>query len=85
MLSGRSIAIDDVLSDDTLGVAHCWACAGRGTPPAPKLWFGPPFSPSDALGVDQSAASRSRQRPCFDASVTFSPLSLAVGVAQVDA
>jgi hypothetical protein len=24
---------------------------GSGRPPAPKLWFGPPFSPSEALGV----------------------------------
>ena len=29
------------------------ACVGRGTPPAPNDMFGPPFSPSDALGVDQ--------------------------------
>lgn len=35
------------------GVVHFAACAGRGTPPVPKVWFGPPFSPSLALGVDQ--------------------------------
>lgn len=29
------------------------AIAGSGVPPAPKLWFGPPFSPSEALGVAQ--------------------------------
>lgn len=51
------------------GVVHWTACAGNGVPPAPKAWFGPPFSRSDERGVDQSAtASSSRPR----ASVTLS-------------
>ena len=32
-------------------VARC-ICDGSGVPPAPKLWFGLPFSPSEARGVD---------------------------------
>ena len=30
-------------------------CDGSGEPPAPKLMFGPPFSPSVERSVDQSA------------------------------
>lgn len=41
------------------GVGHCAACAGRGVPPAPKLWFGPPFSASDARGVPHITARAS--------------------------
>lgn len=37
-----------------IGVGHCAACAGRGVPPAPNAWFGPPFSASDARGVPHS-------------------------------
>ena len=33
------------------GVGQFAAIAGSGVPPAPKLWFGPPFSPSEARGV----------------------------------
>ena len=36
----------------------CAACAGSGCPPAPKVWFGPPFAPSLARGVDQFAERR---------------------------
>jgi hypothetical protein len=39
------------------------ACVGNGTPPAPKLMFGPPFSPSLALGVPQFAATVRRSGP----------------------
>ena len=39
-------------------IAVCAACAGNGCPPAPKAWFGPPFAPSLARGVDQFAERR---------------------------
>src|SRR5882762_1297223 len=69
----------------TVGVDHCIACAGSGVPPAPKLWFGPPFSPSVALGVDQFAATRPR-RP-FSGTFARLPVSFQsreVGVGQFD-
>lgn len=47
----------------TPGVSQFAAIAGSGVPPAPKLWFGPPFSPSDARGVDQDAATVRRSGP----------------------
>ena len=43
------------------GVGQVAVCDASGTPPAPKLWLGPPFSPSDPRGVDQVVASRARQ------------------------
>jgi len=43
----------------TEGVDHCSVCAANGTPPAPNAWFGLPFSPSEARGVDQIVAARS--------------------------
>ncbi|WP_347271604.1 hypothetical protein [Rhizorhabdus histidinilytica] len=54
-----------------VGVAHAVVCAGSGIPPAPKLWFGPPFSPSLARGVDQVEACPSRVGRSF----VGSPLS----------
>jgi hypothetical protein len=42
-----------------IGVGHCAACAGRGVPPAPNAWFGPPFSASDARGVPHIARANS--------------------------
>jgi len=40
----------------TMGDAWC-ICAGRGCPPALNFWFGLPFSPSDARGVDHVAGA----------------------------
>lgn len=44
-------ASGDLLSSLAVGVGQRAAIAGSGTPPAPNDWFGPPFSPSLALGV----------------------------------
>jgi membrane protease subunit HflK len=49
-------AADSVRASEPFGVGpECAICVGRGVPPAPKLMFGPPFSPSLALGVAQVA------------------------------
>ena len=40
---------------DDLAVAE--TCDGSGQPPAPKLMFGPPFSPSEARNADQTATT----------------------------
>ena len=45
-------------------------CDGSGEPPAPKLMFGPPFSPSEARTVDQSANTISRSGRALRSSVS---------------
>lgn len=53
----------------------CAACAGSGgIPPEPWRWFGPPFVPSVAFGVDQLAmfsasASALRVKSLFPAGL----------------
>lgn len=67
----------------TDGVDQLVACATSGTPPAPNDWFGPPFSPSLARGVDQDLASEGRLGlPPANCAGAFSP-SVALGVGQV--
>jgi len=44
------------------GVGQFAAIAGSGVPPAPKLWFGPPFAPSEARGVIHIAPANSSAR-----------------------
>jgi hypothetical protein len=65
------------------GVAHDMACEGSGWPPAPKLWFGPPFSPSDALGAAHMLIAVARSefgRPVSRRLVSAPPLDMeAVG------
>lgn len=63
------------------GVAHVAASRLRFRPWVERK-SAPGRRPSCAFGVAQLAASRSRQRPWVLAAVTFSPLSLTVGVAQ---
>lgn len=58
--SERTTAFPPPLCILAVGVGQFAAIAGKGVPPAPKLMFGPPLSPSDALGVAHKAASRDR-------------------------
>lgn len=62
-------------------------CDGSGEPPAPKLMFGPPFSPSEARTVDQSANTISRSGRAFRSSVSWLAdldlWSLAVAVGHI--
>lgn len=46
------------------GVAHANVCEERCTVPDESLPFGPPWRPSDALGVAHDAASPAKDLPC---------------------
>lgn len=69
----------------TDGVAHVTAWATKGIPPpSVNRWPGPPFSPSDALGVFQCATASFSGRVFFDRnSVRSTPfVSRAIGEGQ---
>lgn len=58
------------------GVGQFAAWLGSGVPPAPKLWFGPPFSPSEPRGVFHVVACPSsvgRSAPFFPPCRVYSP------------